>query len=374
MNIHNENILRVLYVIFYPVLYVLSILFQYLLYVRHWLYDRGILKSYHCSEVFTLCVGNLNWGGSGKSPLVDYLIQILKPHYKLAILSRGYGRKTKGFRLVNVQDDYTICGDEPLVYKIKHPEITVAVCEDRVQGIQKLVQLYPDIEVVILDDAFQHRRIQADINIVVTEYSKPFFKDKVFPLGRLRDIKESIKRSHKIVVTKTPENTDIQEVKNMMKQINAYGVKDIYFSSIEYQDLYSFFDFTHKINIYKDLSNYNCILVTGIANPLPLAHFIKEYAQHFYHLQYPDHYDFTEYDLNLIKNIYQAWQEHYPPTLIITTEKDAVRIRKIIQAKNVHTYFNLPIFIAPIQFSFEKFSSHFSKNIIDDVRQHSTNS
>lgn len=370
----NQNISKVLYFIFYPLLYLLSLLFTFIIKTRHWLYDHQFIKPYHFPQIITICVGNLNFGGSGKSPLTNYLIQLLKNNYKTAVLSRGYGRKTKGFRLVSIEDDYTICGDEPLMYKIKHPEIIVAVCEDRVKGIQSLLQLHPELQIVILDDAFQHRKIKADVNILVTEYSKPFFLDKIFPLGKLRDIKSSAKRADKIIISKVPENTDTKELENIKNQIKNFSDAEVYFSSIEYQDLYSFFDLTYRINIYKELSNYNCILVTGIANPLPLTNFIKEYAQHFYHLQYPDHYNFTENDINLIKSIFNAWQEKYPPVMIITTEKDAVRMRKIIHAKSSDIYFNLPIFIAPIQFSFSyDVKNNFSKTIIDYVRTHSTN-
>ncbi len=371
-NVIN-NINRVLYFVFYPLLYFISNLLVLAIRLRHWLYDKNILKSYHFSNILTICIGNLNFGGSGKTPLTNYIVQLLKSQYKIAVLSRGYRRKTKGFRLVDIKDDYTLCGDEPLMYKIKYPEIIVAVCEDRVEGIRILLQQYPDIKIIILDDAFQHRRIKADINILVTDYSKPFFNDKVFPLGKLRDIKESIKRANIVVVSKVPENTDAREIMRISNQIKSFFNGEIYFSSIEYQNLYSLFDPAQTIYIHRELSHYNCILVTGIANSLPLATFIKEYARHFYHFKYPDHHSFSQNDVDLIINVFKVWQEKHSPVIIITTEKDAVRLKPIIQSKISDTYFNLPIFVAPIQFSFKDISSSFSKNIIDYVRSHSKN-
>lgn len=335
-------------------------LFSIILHIRHFLYDTKILKSYQFNNLYTICIGNLNLGGTGKTPLTNYLIHLLKPHYKIAVLSRGYGRKTKGFRIVQLNDNYTICGDEPLMYKLRHPDIIVAVCEDRVKGIKELQKIYPDIQVVILDDAFQHRKIKAHLNILVSTYQRPFINDKLFPLGNLRDLKSRSQYADIIVISKTPEHIDEKTQEKFLKNFPLTPDK-IYFSSIEYDDFYALHHF-QKIKPHKELSNYNCILVTGIADPEPLALFIKEYAKYFYHLAFPDHHDFSEKDIRLIKTIYQEWQQHHPPAIIITTEKDIMRLKPYTTA-----YFNLPIFVAPIKISFQNAPDNFNQKILNYV-------
>lgn len=353
-----------LYLLFYPVLYLFSGLFYLILRIRHSLYDWGILKTYHFQNITTICVGNLNLGGSGKSPMTNYLIELLKNKYKIAVLSRGYGRKTKGFRIVQINDTYEVCGDEPLMYKLKHPDLIVAVCENRVEGIKQLLNFYPDLQIIILDDAFQHRRIKVDINILITEYTKPFFQDKIFPLGTLRDIKSRAHAADIMIISKTPENADSSDINNILHQSAKYFTKDVYFSSIEYSDFYSTHS-TAAINPYKELSQYNCILVTGIANPQPLAIFIKEYARYFYHLKFPDHHAFTEKEFDLIKTLYKEWQNKYASTIIVTTEKDAMRLNIFTQQN-----FNLPLYIAPIRLFFRNDSrQNFEEKILNFIKK-----
>lgn len=363
---YNNKKYRLLYFLLYPILWIIQIIFSVILHIRHLLYDAKILKSYRFDNIYTICIGNLNLGGTGKTPLTNYLIHLLKPHYKIAVLSRGYGRKTKGFRIVQINDNYTICGDEPLMYKLNHPDAIVAVCEDRVQGIKELQKLYPDIQILILDDAFQHRKIQAHTNILLTTYHCPFPKDQLFPLGNLRDLKNRSQYADIIVISKTPEHIDEKIQEKFLKNFPLTPDK-IYFSSIEYDDFYAL-HYPQTIKPHKELSNYNCILVTGIANPEPLALFIKEYARHFYHLAFPDHHDFSEKDIQLIKSVYQEWQQHHPPAIIITTEKDIMRLKPYTT-----TYFNLPIFVAPIKISFQNSSNTFNQKILNYVRTNLSN-
>lgn len=355
--------------LFYPILYIIQFLISIILNIRHWLYDKEIFKSYQFSNVFTICIGNLNLGGVGKSPHTNYLIQLLKPHYKLAVLSRGYGRKTKGFLVVESHHHFSQTGDEPLMYKLKHPDVVVAVCEDRVKGIQEILKLFPDTQIVLLDDAFQHRRLKAHLNILITEFHHPFYEDQLFPLGTLRDIKFSCKKSQMIVFSKTPENAELSEIQIRENNIRKLCPNNpIYFSEIEYLELYHFHQPSQKINIFHQLYQYNCILVTGIAHPEPLAAIIKEYAQHFYHLKYPDHHHFSIKDLDLIKDLWKEWQKKHSPSIIITTEKDAVRLKSFALE-----HFNIPIFVAPIEISFKKFSNTFDNKILYYVRTNSTN-
>jgi len=360
---------KILYYLFYPILYIIHLFFSSILHIRHWLYDKGLFKSYQFSNVYTICIGNLNLGGVGKSPHTNYLIQLLKPYYKIAVLSRGYGRISKGFLVVDPYHHFSQTGDEPLMYKLKHPDVVVAVCEDRVKGIQEILKLYPDTQIILLDDAFQHRRLKAHLNILITEFHHPFYEDQLFPLGTLRDIKSSCQKSHIIVFSKTPESTDQSEIQ--IRENNIHKVcpnKPIFFSEIEYLALYHIHQPSQKINIFQQLYQYNCILVTGIAHPEPLAIIIKEYAQHFYHLKYPDHHRFSKKDFDLIKDIWKEWQKKYPPSIIITTEKDAVRLKSFGTE-----HFNIPIFVAPIEISFQTFSNTFDNKIINYVRTNSTN-
>lgn len=366
LNTQN-NIYKYVYFLIYPLLYVLSGLFFIVLSIRHFLYDKKIFSSYHFDNLITISVGNLNFGGSGKTPLTNYLIELLKDRYKIAVLSRGYGRYTRGFRLVQIIDTYKDCGDEPLMYKLKHPETIVAVCENRVDGIKALLNIFPEIQIVILDDAFQHRKIKADLNILITEYTTPFFKDRLFPLGKLRDIKSRAKAADLLVISKTPENTTLLSQQKIVKQVEKYFDKEIYFSYIEYTNMYSI-NTHHKINPYKDLAQYSCILVTGIANPEPLSVFIKEYARHFYHLKFPDHHVFTEHDLDLIKTLYKEWQSKHTSIILVTTEKDAMRLNPFIRK-----YFNLPLYIAPIRLCFfNHLTTNFDEKLLNSIRKKNT--
>lgn len=369
MSYRRSNINKYLYYSTYPLLFLFSKLFACVLFIRHFLYDNKILNSTHFSNIYTICIGNLNFGGSGKTPLTEYLINLLKPHFKIAVLSRGYGRKTKGFRIVEANDNYWDCGDEPLMYKLKYPDVLITICENRVLGIQNILQKYPDVQIILLDDALQHRKIKADLNILLSEYQNPFFRENIFPLGNLRDLKSRSKKNDLLILSKTPENINDSELQKFLSETKNYFQKEVYFNSIEYENLYSF-NSNKTMDVYKELYNYNCILLTGIANPHPLARIIKEYAQFFYHLKFPDHYNFTQKEINLIAKMYSEWQSKNPNTIIITTEKDLVRLKPFI-----HTQLNLPIFVAPIKIKFLNPSQqNFNQKIFDYVRSNSKNS
>lgn len=366
MRVGISNISRGLYILFFPILYLLSVLVYVVLYVRHFLYDIKIFKVHQFSNVYTICIGNLNFGGSGKTPFTNYLIQLLKPYFKIAVLSRGYGRHSRGFLFVQNTNDYHLYGDEPLMYKKQHSDVIVAVCENRVEGIQQILHHHPDVQVILLDDAFQHRSLRAHFNILLTEYSNLFFNDYLFPAGKLRDLKLRACYSDIIVVTKTPPHTEPHVLHSIEQYIDAHYHKEVFFSYIEYLDLYHIHQQQQRMSVHQ-LSQYNCILVTGIANPQPLYTYIKEYAQYCYHLVYPDHYAFSSQDIDLIKQMYQQWQEKHPLSIIVTTEKDATRLLSFI-----HPDMNLPIFVAPIQIQFH--SSPFHQKILNYVRTNQRNS
>lgn len=340
-----------------------------MLYFRHFLYDTGILKSYQFSNVYTICIGNLNFGGTGKSPMTNYLIQLLKPQYKIAVLSRGYGRKSKGFQWINQNGDYLQYGDEPLMYKTKFPDLNVAVCENRVKGIHKIMETFPDTQIILLDDAFQHRRLKAHFNILLTDYSLPFYKDEIFPAGQLRDLKTSVKRADIVVFTKTPESISTDEFEKRKQEIRKYAEKDVFFCGLKYENFYHLFDSSKSLDWLNDLDKHNVILVTGIANPVPIARLLKEYSKHFFHLQYPDHYAFSKEDIEIILAVLKEWQEKHPPVILVTTEKDAIRLKPFFTS-----HVNLPIFVAPIDIHFFNDTLLFNQKILEHVRTNSTNS
>ncbi|XCF05803.1 tetraacyldisaccharide 4'-kinase [Tamlana crocina] len=294
--------------------------------LRNKLYDWGIKKSK--SYPFpVICVGNLSTGGTGKSPMVEYLVRLLKDDCKLATLSRGYKRKTEGFQLADKNATAETLGDEPFQFYNKFKEdIAVAVDADRQNGIAQLQNLNNAPEVVLLDDAFQHRKVKAGFNILLTTYSQPYFKDMVLPTGNLREPKSGAKRADIIVVTKCPEYIGETEKNIYKNRIAPLPHQQVFFSSIAYAD--TVVSETESLNL-NGLSHFT--LVTGIANATPLVEFLKGKHLDFEHLNFKDHHDFSQQEIEILKEKHQ----------IITTEKDFVRLQKYDALKG--KLFYLPI-------------------------------
>ena len=279
--------------------------------LRNWFYDIGIKpsKSYDFSVI---CVGNLSTGGTGKTPMIEYLIRLLKDDNSLATLSRGYKRKTEGFVLANESANADTIGDEPFQFYRKFNGITVAVDADRQAGISKLRTLKPQPEVVLLDDAFQHRKVKAGFNILLTAYNNLYYKDIVLPTGNLREPRSGAKRADLIVVTKCKKNISETEKEIITSKLNIKNHQQLFFSYVDYaSEVLSELD-------SKELSKLpKFTLVTGIANAKPLVDFLTEKGLKFDHLEFSDHYDFRASDIANLES----------KTLIITTEKDYVRLR-----------------------------------------------
>lgn len=302
-------------------LFPFSIIYNIITSIRNVMFNYGILKS-TSFKIPTIVVGNLSVGGTGKSPQIEYLIKLLKNEFKIAVLSRGYGRKTKGVLKSHVFSTADEVGDEPLQFFRKHGDITVAVDENRVHGISTLLESENPPEIVLLDDAFQHRKVQAGFSILLTKYKDLFVDDYVLPRGNLRESKRGAKRADVVIVTKCPENLKEKEQARIRKKLNKRVKAPVFFTSINYVD-------TIKSNsIYKittdDLRLNNVLLVTGIANPTPLLDFLKEANCEFQHLKFPDHHSFTEKDLQKIQ--YKFANVHADKKIILTTEKDFVRL------------------------------------------------
>lgn len=298
-------------------LFPFSFIYYLITSIRNFLYDNQILKSYSFS-IPIITVGNLSVGGTGKTPQIEYLIALLKDSYKTAVLSRGYKRKSSGFLLINKDNTYVDSGDEPMQYFKKFSNISVAVDEKRARGIQNLLRL-KETDVVLLDDAFQHRKVKGSYAILLTKYNDLFIKDFILPVGNLRESRRGAQRANAIVVTKCPENLPLKEQEAINNLFNTYNAA-VFFSKISYA---SSIRGINEIAV-NELSNYKVLLITGIANPTSLLSFLKSNNVDFDHLEYPDHHNFIEKDILKIKKRYQEIATKNK--LILTTEKDFVRL------------------------------------------------
>ena len=289
--------------------------------LRHFLYDRGWLSSKRYPFPI-LCVGNLAVGGTGKTPMVEYLVRLLGQE-QVAILSRGYRRKTRGFVLADDSATAMTLGDEPYQYHRKFPRATVAVCESRQEGIERLLE-NPHFKYIILDDAFQHRKVQAETNLLLTSYYKLYTQDFLLPVGSLRDIRSRARKAQIIIVTKCPELTQAEQEK-IIQQLKPLPSQKVYFTSIAYSDrVYSHED----SQALKDFIATPFTLVTGIANPTPLVDFLEKQGASFEHLAYSDHHHFSNRELEFLRQ----------KERILTTEKDYVRLEGALS-----TLYYLPI-------------------------------
>ncbi len=298
------------------VLFPFSILYGIITYARNVLYDKGIFKSTFFQQP-TICVGNLSVGGTGKTPHIEYLIRLLKNDYKIATLSRGYRRKSKGYILADENSTSETLGDEPLQFYLKFgKDIAVAVDENRVEGVQNLIrEVNPDI--ILLDDAFQHRAIQAGYSILLTPFDDLFTDDFILPAGNLRESRNGVKRTNIVVVTKCPIGLSLMSKNNIINKINNLSKVKVYFSFIEYDT---------KIYGQKELdleviNEKKIVLLTGIANPKLMVEYLKSKTEIINHFAFPDHYNFTEKDVRSIK-------EKAKNKLILTTEKDYMRLKQ----------------------------------------------
>ena len=319
------------------VLFPLSILYWIIIWIRNKLYDKNILLSVSFNFPI-ICVGNLSVGGTGKSPMVEYLVRLLKDEYKVATMSRGYKRKTKGFAIANENTTAIDIGDEPMQFYKKFPDITVSVAEERLVSIPQLLHDKPDTRVIILDDAFQHRQVKAGLNIILTEYRDLFTRDFILPAGNLRDLKSSYKRADIIIVTKCKSHLTDEEKDKIVKEINPLAYQKIFFTKIEYGSPYHLFTKEEKF-----LSpETNILLVCGIANPKPIKEVLNTYVATYDMIRFRDHHIFSIDDLKEIKEQFEKIDTENK--IILTTEKDGVRL-----AKFENELKDLPVYIFPIR-------------------------
>lgn len=295
--------------------------------IRNLLYNIGIFKSYTIPKK-SICIGNLAVGGTGKTPHVAYLIELLKQKYKITVLSRGYGRKTRGFIIANTQSKASHIGDEPQLYNQRYgSEINVAVCEKRVEGINQLETKAKDTSLYILDDAFQHRAIQCGFNILITDYKNIYSKDWMLPTGSLREWKIGHRRADAVIVSKSPSNLPFEEKKRILKSLK-FKNNQVYFSSIIYKEL------TNVSKVKTDQIEH-ILLVTGIANPTPLEIELGKLYK-LTSLKFSDHYDFTSKDIDSIHQKFDTFAANNK--IIVTTEKDWMRLASILSNEQLNKY------------------------------------
>ncbi|WP_295338271.1 tetraacyldisaccharide 4'-kinase [Flavobacterium sp.] len=325
-------------------LYPIAVLYGFITSIRNYLYDKGILKS-HAFDVPIIAVGNLSVGGTGKTPQIESLIRLLSPYYKVATLSRGYKRKSKGFILADVHSNAEQLGDEPYQYFKKFPQIQVAVDADRRNGITQLLAQKDKPEVILLDDAFQHRKVKAGFYILLTAYDDLFCDDWMLPTGNLRESRSGAERADMIIVTKCP-NTISEIAQEKIRQKIGLD-KPIFFSFVDYDNKIYNTSGSLEVSVIKKQAK---VLLAGIAKPKPFFDFLK--TENDSVITYPDHHHFTESDIEAIKK--QANEK-----IIITTEKDFVRLEAEILRKQ--------LYYLPIKSQLISNSAAFDEIILDYV-------
>lgn len=314
--------------------------------IRNYCFDNGILKSYQF-DIPIIAVGNLSVGGTGKSPQIEYLIRLLSYNYKIATLSRGYKRKSEGFVLANENATAEILGDEPFQFYKKFPEIQVAVAANRKNGIEQLLHSETKPDVILLDDAYQHRKVKAGFYILLTTYNDLFVDDFILPVGNLRESCHGAKRAGILIVTKCPENLSETEINLIKEKLSISSNQKLFFSFIDYDDFV--YSDTEKIAVL-EIINKEKILLAGIAKPKPFFDYLNSGNDTV--LEFPDHHDFSDKEIEAIKTKAQN-------KISITTEKDFVRLKD----KNLDSLFYLPI-----KSSFLSESALFDKIIINFIQ------
>ncbi len=305
-------------------LYPISLIYGLLVSIRNILFDIGILDS-KVYKIPTIGIGNLSIGGTGKSILVDYLINLFKSDYHITTLSRGYNRDTKGYIHANSRSTAYEIGDEPFQFYSKHPEINVVVCEDRRKGMNIILKKLPQTELCIWDDIYQHRFVKPGLMILTTTYDKPYTKDKILPLGKLRESVSSSKRADVIIINKCPENISNVERERFTNSLNLFEHQKVYFSSLTYNEKIK--SKSTSLNV-SDLEKNEFILVTGIADSSYLVKFLNDRHLVFTHLKYKDHYNYSKPSIDRIKRISKG-------KYILTTEKDFGKLKLKIDSNNL---------------------------------------
>ena len=302
-----------------------AVVYGFVISLRNALYDSQFLRS-TSFDLPVISVGNLKVGGTGKTPTVEWLIQMLSPYLNVGVLSRGFSRKTKGYHFVSTSDRALKVGDEALQIKRKFPNVSVAVSESRTLGISSLLMDKPQTQVVLLDDAFQHRSIAPSLNIVLTEYFNPYFKDYIMPMGKLREWRSAIQRADYLIVSKCPTDLSLEQAEKFKKKIDNVKSENIYFSHIAYGPCYSVYGYERQLVAEKDMAVQ---IISGIAEPEYLKDYYRDKVDRVYHYDFPDHHP---YKISDVENIISSFSRiPYEKKALITTEKDVVKLVQFVE-------------------------------------------
>jgi tetraacyldisaccharide 4'-kinase len=336
--------------------------------IRNELFDLKILSSREF-DFPIISVGNITVGGTGKTPHTEYIIELLKNKLKIATLSRGYRRKSKGFQLAEDHSTVRQVGDEPLQMKLKYENIVVAVDAKRVRGIEKLLDLPSKPEIIILDDAYQHRYVTPGMNILLTDYTRLITKDSLLPFGRLRESASNRSRANIIIVTKCPPELKPIEERIITKELTIRPYQNLYFTRLEYGAALPVFrdkdSFLARTSV---LDGRSILLVTGIANPEPLKEYLMHQSHNIQHLCFSDHHNFNPKDIDLISSKFETLPKD--DRVILTTEKDMVRLRELTVPESLKEY----LFYIPLRIKFlNNGARDFEQKIINYVTENKVN-
>lgn len=338
------------------------------------MFDLKIYKR-ETYDIPIICIGNLTVGGTGKTPHTEYLIRLLKKRYAIAVLSRGYKRKTKGFVLATNNTTYKEIGDESFQIKNKFPDIIVAVDEDRRRGIKNLLEMRNKPDIILLDDAYQHLYVKPSYSILLSDYNRPIYEDRLLPAGRLRESFHNMDRANMIIITKCPNELKPIDIRIITHDVNAFPYQKVLFTTIEYENLISLFNQTDLFNTEEEslemIQDKKVLLITGIASPKSIEEEIRKYTSNVEVLNFPDHHDFTSDDIRAIEKAYSELNNNSAVTIV--TEKDAVRLmpRTDLSDKLRRSLYYLPI---KIVFLNNEDKIIFNEKILSHVRKISRDS
>lgn len=340
-----------------PILTILSWIYGAVISIRHRLYNWGVFKSYSF-DIPVVCIGNITVGGTGKTPMAEMIISQLAERYNIAMLSRGYGRSTKGYYEVHTTDNYLNVGDEPLQVKLKFPDTVVVVSEDRVSAINRIRKEHPEVNLIIMDDGFQHRKVRAKVNIIILDATRPVESDYLLPRGRLRDLKSRLNKAHFFIVSKCSEHMTALDRRLWRNKLCTVAYQKVYFSHIVPKSIEPLFYFEEREDV-----DYGCqaILLAGVGNPRP---FIREAQVRFNIVDkmiMPDHHVYNKVDM---KRLGEMLARH-PRAIILMTEKDAI---KLFRVRSLPEQLRRAMFYQPIETTLlEGPDKDFIGNLIADI-------
>lgn len=340
---------------------------------RNALFDRKVLKQVSF-DIPVICVGNLTVGGTGKTPHIEYLIRLLSPQFKVAVLSRGYKRKSKGFMVVEGHSKARMVGDEPLQIKQKNPDTLVVVDSDRVNGIRNILSLDKELrpDVILLDDGFQHRYVLPSLSILLVDSNRPIFEDRLLPMGTLREPLRAKERASIVIVTKCDPDMQPIDFRIYTNGLNLFAFQKLYFTSLDYGRIVPLFlELQGDILQTRDIRKKHVFLIAGIASPQPLVDKLEHVTYNLYTKFFPDHHTFTEKDIQSIQELVDTVDD--PNKIILTTEKDAVRLRELPYLDET---MKRMLYYIPIRITFvdEQEQEQFNHNILEHVRNYQTDS